>query len=35
MKLVGDGEVEVVDDPKERQWIVASNMKNQMQGSAS
>ena len=30
MKLVGQGEVEVVDDPKEREWIAESNRKQQM-----
>ena len=31
MKLVGQGEVEVVDDPKEREWIVETNRKQQRQ----
>jgi len=30
MKLVGQGEVEVVDDPKEREWLAESNRKQQM-----
>ena len=30
MKLVGQGEVEVIDDPKEREWLAESNRKQQV-----
>ena len=29
MKLVGQGEVEVVDDPKEREFLMETNRKQQ------